>query len=162
MFPQKNLNPLPEQSAKELPKVKKSALSLMVERFPENPFSYYARFDARVGDRRRTRSYEIILHVLPKEIEDKQIQVVIFTNARVKDLIGLICWLYTNEQREPPMNADISKYSLRIAEDNGDIDTDFPSLDPSDFVEKYEFRILALVEGTDDHGSLNKAEYVFN
>lgn len=136
---------------------KKSALSFLVEKFPDNPFKEYARFDARVGDRRRARQYEIILHMLPPEERGKPMQVVIFTNARVRDLIGLTCWLYTNDEREPKLDSNVSKYCLRIAEDNGEIDTDFPSLNPNDVIEKYEFRILAMVETSDDMGNLVEA-----
>lgn len=122
-----------------------------MEKFPDNPFKDYARFDARVGDRRRTRCYEIILHIVPPEKRGKPMQVVIFTNAKVRDLIGLTCWLYTNDERESKLDS-ISKYCLRIAEDNGEIDSDFPSLNPSDIIEKYEFRTLALVEASEDPG----------
>ena len=129
----------------------------MVEKSPDNPFKEFAKFDARVGDRRRTRNYEIILHNLAGEQRLKTLQVVIFTNARVRDLIGLTCWLYTNEVNEPKLEPEVDKYCLRIAEDNGEIDTDFPALNPTDVVEKYEFRTLAMVESGDDSGSYSDA-----
>ncbi|XP_074600396.1 SAPK-interacting protein 1 [Brevipalpus obovatus] len=159
LFPRKDLEGQPNKSSqnKDQPP-KRSALTFMVETFPDNPFKDFARFDARVGDRlRRTRCYEIILHILPSEQRNKSMQVVIFTQAKVRDLIGLTCWSYTNDDREPKLDSNISKYCLRIAEDNGEIDTDFPALNPNDVVEKYEFPILALVEASDDPGGFVEA-----
>lgn len=163
LFPRKDLEGQSNKSSqnKDQPP-KRSALTFLVETFPDNPFKDFARFDARVGDRlRRTRCYEIILHVLPPEQRNKSMQVVIFTQAKVRDLIGLTCWSYTNEEREPKLDFNISKYCLRIAEDNGEIDTDFPALNPNDVVEKYEFPILALVEASDDPGGFVEATLVF-
>lgn len=52
--------------------------------------------------------------------------VVTMASARVQDLIGLICWQYTSEGREPKLNDNVSAYCLHIAEDDGEVDTDFP------------------------------------
>ncbi|XP_015784600.1 target of rapamycin complex 2 subunit MAPKAP1 [Tetranychus urticae] len=156
LFPRKSPEKMREASL-EASVPKKSVLSFLVEKSPDNPFKEYAKFDARVGDRRRTRNYEIILHSFSCETRLKTLQVVIFTNARVRDLIGLTCWLYTNEINDPKLEPNVNKYCLRIAEDNGEIDTDFPALNPDDIVEKYEFRTLAMVEASDDTGSFADA-----
>lgn len=41
---------------------------------------------------------------------------------------------------------DITKYGLYITEDDGEVDWDFPCLDPRETISKYEFTTLALVE----------------
>lgn len=78
------------------------------------------------------------------------LEVVIVSTARVQDLIGLICWQYTNEAREPKLFNDINRYCLRIAEDNGEVDPDFTSLNPKEFLSKFNFPSLALTEKTEE------------
>lgn len=73
-------------------------------------------------------------------------EVVSLASARVYDLIGLICWQYTNEGKEPKLRPNVENYCLRIAEENGDVDPDFPSLNPKEPVAKFGFPYLALVE----------------
>lgn len=46
-----------------------------------------------------------------------------------------------NENRE-----DISKYGLYLTEDNGEVDTGFPCLDPSENIGKFDFSVLGLLE----------------
>lgn len=41
---------------------------------------------------------------------------------------------------------DISKYGLYITEDDGEVDWDFPCLDPTEVIAKFEFSTLGLVE----------------
>uniref|UniRef100_G3Q2Z4 Target of rapamycin complex 2 subunit MAPKAP1 n=1 Tax=Gasterosteus aculeatus aculeatus TaxID=481459 RepID=G3Q2Z4_GASAC len=72
--------------------------------------------------------------------------VVTIANARVHDLIGLICWQYTSECREPKLNDNVNAYCLHIAEDDGEVDTDFPPLDSNEPIHKFGFSTLALVE----------------
>lgn len=73
-------------------------------------------------------------------------EVVTQSHARVDDLIGLICWQYTNEGKEPRLKPNVSNYCLRIAEENGEVDPDFPSLNSKELVAKFGFPVLALVE----------------
>ncbi|KAL3186033.1 hypothetical protein MRX96_028162 [Rhipicephalus microplus] len=69
-----------------------------------------------------------------------------YTRFDGKDLIGLVCWHYTNEGRSPKLRPSVSQYCLRIAEESGEIDEDFPPLDPREPVTKFEFPYLALAE----------------
>lgn len=90
-----------------------------------------------------------------KNIEESKsktgtLEVVIVSSARVQDLIGLICWKYTNEGREPKLHYDINRYCLRIAEENGEVDPDFPYLNPKEPLSKFNFPLLALTEKTDE------------
>lgn len=80
----------------------------------------------------------------------QHLEVVIVSTARVQDLIGLICWQYTNENREPKLQDDINCYCLMIAEDNGEVDPDFPSLNPKEPLSKFNFPSLALTEKTEE------------
>ena len=74
------------------------------------------------------------------------IEVVVLASARVSDLIGLICWNYTHLQLGPPLKEDPTAYALKIAEENGDVDNDFPALTAGDDIKRYGFPYLALVE----------------
>lgn len=80
----------------------------------------------------------------------RPLEIVIVSTAKVQDLIGLICWQYTNEGREPRLHADINRYCLRIAEDNGEVDPDFTSLNPREPLSKFNFPSLALTEKTEE------------
>lgn len=86
----------------------------------------------------------------PKPKNNGPLEVVIVSTAKVQDLIGLICWQYTNEGREPKLHHDISRYCLRIAEDNGEVDPDFGSLNPKEPLSKFNFPSLALTEKSEE------------
>ncbi|XP_054157988.1 target of rapamycin complex 2 subunit MAPKAP1-like [Oppia nitens] len=161
LFPKKELKAddndvkLIEQQTKDTPKPlkKKSALSLQLENcpnIPNNPFLEYARFDGRVSEGTPTKRITIYLTMLAGEQRQHPMEVVIQINARVGDLIGLICWQYTNEAKEPRLKPNVANYSLRIAEENGEVDPDFPSLNAKEFMAKFGFPVLALVE-KDEH-----------
>jgi len=49
-------------------------------------------------------------------------------DATVEDVIGYVLYQYTEEGRQPKANDSIVTYSLRIVEDDGEIDNDFPGL----------------------------------
>jgi len=86
----------------------------------------------------------------PANKNNGPLEVVIVSTAKVQDLIGLICWQYTNEGREPKLHSDINRYCLRIAEDNGEVDPDFSSLNPREPLSKFNFPSLALTEKTEE------------
>ena len=127
----------------------KSALSLQIEQFPSqpnNPFNEYSKFDGRVCEgTANVKRISIFLTMLAEEGE-KAMEVLVVSGAKVQDLIGLICWHYTNEGRKPPLDPSVARYSLRISEENGDVDPDFPSLNAKEPVAKFGFPFLALVE----------------
>lgn len=125
-----------------------SALARQLEQFPvapNNPFNEYTRFDGKVSEQGPKR-IQVFLSMLPPEERSFPLVVAALPGARVQDLIGLVCWHYTNEGRSPKLRPNVSHYCLRIAEESGEIDEDFPSLDPREPVSKFEFPFLALAE----------------
>lgn len=72
--------------------------------------------------------------------------VVIMVSVRVQDLIGFICWQYISEGWELKFNDNVSVYCLYIVEDDGEVDIDFFLLDFNEFIYKFGFSILVLVE----------------
>lgn len=125
-----------------------SALARQLEQFPvapNNPFNEYTRFDGKVSEPAHRR-INIFMSMLPPEERGFPIVVSALPGARIQDLIGLVCWHYTNEGRSPKLRPSVSQYCLRIAEESGEIDEDFPPLDPREPVTKFEFPYLALAE----------------
>uniref|UniRef100_A0A8C4SBZ0 Target of rapamycin complex 2 subunit MAPKAP1 n=1 Tax=Erpetoichthys calabaricus TaxID=27687 RepID=A0A8C4SBZ0_ERPCA len=129
---------------------KQSTLSLRLEQCPQqlnNPFNEYSKFDGK-GHVGTTATKKIDVYLSMQSCREKlqPMTVVTMANARVHDLIGLICWQYTSEGREPKLNENVSAYCLHIAEDDGEVDTDFPPLDSNEPIHKFGFSTLALVE----------------
>ncbi|KAK6194655.1 hypothetical protein SNE40_000252 [Patella caerulea] len=128
---------------------KPSRLSQMIETIgdrKDNPFMDYARYDGKSSAGVATKRIDIYLTMLPPKERSYPMPVVVIATAKVYDLIGLICWQYTNENRSPKLNPKFEIYSLHIAEDDGEVDSDFPSLDNREPMSKFGFGKLALVE----------------
>lgn len=109
----------------------KSTLSLRLEQCPQqlnNPFNEYSKFDGKVirpssvrlslartswlgllsdfqGHVGTTATKKIDVYLSMQTTQEKlhPMTVVTIANARVHDLIGLICWQYTSEGREPKL-----------------------------------------------------------
>ncbi|WAR30764.1 LOW QUALITY PROTEIN: SIN1-like protein [Mya arenaria] len=93
-----------------------------------------------------TKKIDIFLTMALPDDRPYPISVVVVSTAKIQDLIGLICWQYTIEMREPMLHENTDMYCLHIAEDDGEVDTDFPSLDSREPISKFGFTKLALVE----------------
>ncbi|KAG1654955.1 Target of rapamycin complex 2 subunit MAPKAP1 [Nymphon striatum] len=106
----------------------------------------YAKFDGKVHSGVPTKKIKIFLTMADASIRDYPMEVVILATAKVQDLIGLICWHYVDQKKTPELKERINCYSLHIAEDDGEVDWDFPCLDPKDTISKFGFSVLALVE----------------
>uniref|UniRef100_A0A4X2LQF0 Target of rapamycin complex 2 subunit MAPKAP1 n=1 Tax=Vombatus ursinus TaxID=29139 RepID=A0A4X2LQF0_VOMUR len=129
---------------------KPSLLSVRLEQCPlqlNNPFNEYSKFDGK-GHIGTTATKKIDVYLPLHTSQDRLLPMTVVTiaHAKVHDLIGLICWQYTSEGREPKLNDNVSAYCLHIAEDDGEVDTDFPPLDSNEPIHKFGFSTLALVE----------------
>ncbi|KAG7173374.1 Target of rapamycin complex 2 subunit MAPKAP1-like [Homarus americanus] len=128
-----------------------SLLSRLVRQYPDglnNPFLEYAKFDGTTHTNIQARRISIYLLFgdNPEPSYPMVVSVVNCHQARVIDLIGLICWLYTKENRQPPLRGGVERYALHIAEEDGQVDWDFQALRNRDVIEKFGFNVLALVE----------------
>uniref|UniRef100_T1J7R6 Target of rapamycin complex 2 subunit MAPKAP1 n=1 Tax=Strigamia maritima TaxID=126957 RepID=T1J7R6_STRMM len=141
-----------EKKANTIPKEKprkKSLLSEQLEKFPtlpNNPFGEYAKFDGSAYIGIPTKKLNIYLTMLTTDERAFPMTVITIITAKVQELIGLICWQYTNNNRKPELKDNADYYSLCIAEENGEVDLDFPNLDPKEAISKFGFTDLALVE----------------
>ncbi|KAG5834998.1 hypothetical protein ANANG_G00267450 [Anguilla anguilla] len=132
----------------------------LLEQCPQqlnNPFNEYSKFDGKghIGTT-ATRKIDVYLSMQTGQEKLHPMTVVTMATARVHDLIGLICWQYTSENREPKLNENVSAYCLHIAEDDGEVDTDFPPLDSNEPFHKFSFGTLALVEKYTSPGMASK------
>ena len=161
-FPIKNLDELKLDKEKYLKK--KSLLSKQMLKYPKAPvnlFNEYSKFDARISETNgNSKRFKIYLTMLNEEERKKPLFVEVVSGAKIQDLIGLICWQFTNNQdkgKESILKPNVSNYCLRIAEENGDegweVDPDFPCLNPNDPVSKFGFPTLALEERNLDENS---------
>lgn len=91
--------------------------------------------------------------------------ITVSSQATVEETIGYVCYKYTIENREPPLTywklvsqnssimlfwfcrqKDPSKYSLYIADDDGEAEEDFPPLTHARPIGQYDFPHLSLIE----------------
>ncbi|XP_021039691.1 target of rapamycin complex 2 subunit MAPKAP1 isoform X2 [Mus caroli] len=154
LFEKKSLKEKPPSSGKP------SILSVRLEQCPlqlNNPFNEYSKFDGK-GHVGTTATKKIDVYLPLHSSQDRLLPMTVVTmaSARVQDLIGLVCWQYTSEGREPKLNDNVSAYCLHIAEDDGEVDTDFPPLDSNEPIHKFGFSTLALVEKYSSPGLTSK------
>uniref|UniRef100_A0A915CRQ6 Target of rapamycin complex 2 subunit MAPKAP1 n=1 Tax=Ditylenchus dipsaci TaxID=166011 RepID=A0A915CRQ6_9BILA len=72
----------------------------------------------------------------------------VVNQAKISDLIGLSCHVYTRMAKMPPCSHP-SSYSLYLAEDNYDYDTELPPQDRHRLVADCGFPVLAMVKNSE-------------
>lgn len=136
---------------KEIVKRKPVLRSLLTEQLekytnmPQNPYIEYAKFDGTAMVGVTTRTYKIFLTMLPEEQRNYPIDICCIATAKIQDLIGLIC-LKSSTIHGEYIQQPVSNYGLFITEEDGEVDRDFPCLDPKEGVAKFGFNCLGLVE----------------
>uniref|UniRef100_A0A915J398 Sin1 middle CRIM domain-containing protein n=1 Tax=Romanomermis culicivorax TaxID=13658 RepID=A0A915J398_ROMCU len=108
-----------------------------------NPFQQYSEYDAQgtIGG----KQLKIFLHS-HSESDIVRLPICISTDARVRDLIGLTCFHYTKNGYKPDLRPDVRYYDLRVAEDDGQVDSALPPRSPAENVSRFLFPTMALVE----------------
>ncbi|KAG5513556.1 hypothetical protein PMAC_000988 [Pneumocystis sp. 'macacae'] len=95
----------------------------------------------------------------------KPISVVIKRTATVADVIGFSLYCYIEQKLEPRLTNEQlnpNMWTLRIVEEDGDLDEDFPALDRTRFLSKFGFDEFALVEATSEQFLENEKITPFN
>ena len=145
LFPRKE-----KKSVTKVPTV--SMLSQQLENLTvndNNPWLEYGKFDgAGNPDQKFVRAYSIYYPFTVGELVNKPIQIFCRLDSRVSDLVGLACYKYTVEGREPRVLGLAENYSLFMCEEDGSVDWDFPALDSGEPLGKYGFNVLAVVESS--------------
>lgn len=86
---------------------KKSLLSDMLEKcqsLPQNQYLEYAMFDGTAQFSSQIKTYKIFMTMLPEDLRNYPINVCVIASAKIRDLIGFICYKYRY----------IFEYSLRF------------------------------------------------
>lgn len=127
------------------PKVTSLLSQLLITRpLPVNPFASFARLDSRAQG--GAKVIKVFMPMLPERERDYPLIVACHTSTKVHDLIGLICWQYTSEEKKPELKPDIKYYCLRFAEETGEVEDEFPSVDLREPIGKYDFPSYQLQE----------------
>ena len=127
-----------------------SALSTLMDKkaVQSNPFAEaYSRFGAKTDP--NAMRLQIFLPFSKEAL--KPIFIAVHKDASVDEVIGYTLFEYVNANRLPMIPQHlwiIKQWNLRIVEDDGSIDDDFPALERSRKIQKYAFDRFALCEQT--------------
>jgi len=137
-----------------IPKRPLSALSKLIAEHasePDSPFVEYAKFDGQAQLGIPTRTIRIFINLQNQEDRNYPMTVCVIASAKVSELIGLICYKYNEEKKQPQTSGSVTNFALYIAEDDGTADADFPCLESKEIVSKFGFTSLALVRTSDSN-----------
>lgn len=115
-------------------------------RQPQNAFQAYARFDGSGQRSSLTKTIRVFLTMLPPALRNYPLQMCVLETARIQEFIGLICYRATVEHAGLQLLQSVRCYALHITEEDGEVDADFPPLDPQEPCAKFSFSHLSLVE----------------
>ncbi|XP_071443140.1 stress-activated map kinase-interacting protein 1 [Hetaerina americana] len=165
MFKRKELPRKADQNSipnKPGPKACRSLLSEQLEKspaLPQSPFVEFAKFDGSAQVGMAVCQYRIFITMASPSERDYPLEISILASAKVRDLVGLVCWKYASEHKgATTLLPKVDRYGLYIAEDDGEVDMDFPCLDRGEVVKKFGFRHLALVERPEAEVEKEEAE----
>ncbi|CAF0818471.1 unnamed protein product [Brachionus calyciflorus] len=146
-----NLYELEVENSKTKPII--SPLTQLLQKPVESPFLSYSRFESMLQDPYETKSFVIFI---PTNEARSPIQINIFNTALVSDLIGLICYKYSIENRQPILKYDsVENYELKIADESGLFDDEL-MIESNQKLSKYGFKFLALVEKNKNESGINR------
>lgn len=114
-------------------------------RLPQNIYQQYARFDGSGQRSNLTKIIRIFLTMLPAAQRNYPMVMCVLETARIQEFIGLICYRASIEYPGIVLQT-VRNYSLRITEEDGEVDPDFPPLDLQEPCAKFCFSHLSLVE----------------
>ncbi|KAI8907823.1 stress-activated map kinase interacting protein 1-domain-containing protein [Gorgonomyces haynaldii] len=86
---------------------------------------------------------------IPFSKDGTPLHIAVKADATVEEVIGYALYEYIEQHRSPPLPEKLLKienWNLRICEDDGEIDEDFPALDRVRRIQKFAFDQFALVE----------------
>lgn len=85
----------------------------------------------------------------------RPVDVIVRQDATVAEAIGFSLYRYWEEGRKPPLKkeeCDANVWTLRIMEEVGMVDDDFPALERIRPISRFQFDMFALVEATPEQG----------
>ncbi|TPX34094.1 hypothetical protein SeMB42_g07389 [Synchytrium endobioticum] len=122
-----------------------------------NPFAEdYLSFSGK-GD---PDSVKIKIYIPFREDQSRPLIIKVKRDGTVEEVIGYILYEYINQSIIPSLPErlwDVVMWCLRIVEDDGSIDDDFPALERSRKIHKFAFDQFALCEASDEQVAAEKA-----
>ncbi|KAI8853924.1 stress-activated map kinase interacting protein 1-domain-containing protein [Chytridium lagenaria] len=148
-----------EPTAKAVEDVPKSALSKLLEQqnTSDNPFAADFSYFSGKGDSDPVR---LKIYIPFSNNSEHPLTVVVKKEATVEEVIGYSLYEYTNESLEPPIPEhlwDVANWNMRIVEDDGSIDEDFPALERTRRILKFSFDQFAICQAPPDQVRVNEA-----
>eukprot|EP00051_Salpingoeca_urceolata_P013856 m.175280 g.175280 ORF g.175280 m.175280 type:complete len:575 (+) comp17918_c0_seq1:147-1871(+) len=113
----------------------------------DNPFREFSHLSGEGYGENETCQRNIFFPF--SELPKKPLEAVIANIASVSEAVGLICFLYTEENRKPTLSANPARYKLRMMEDDYAPDMDLPPLDDTQPISRFIFPSLCLCESQD-------------
>ncbi|GAA5983638.1 hypothetical protein JCM5350_004895 [Sporobolomyces pararoseus] len=128
-----------------------------------NPFStLYAACVSRSNSPGEKITLTLFFPHCSKPGPSKPLKIGVKRDVTVEEVIGVGLWAYweaqEKEEREPKLEVDeekaengeeTTKWNLRIVEDDGEVDEDFPALDRIRSISAFSFTEFAIVKATD-------------
>jgi len=90
----------------------------------------------------------------------RPVDVIVRQDATVAETIGFSLYRYWEEGRKPSLRreeCDANVWTLRIMEDVGVVDDDFPALERIRPISRFQFDMFALVEATSEQGTFHSS-----
>ncbi|XP_053664718.1 stress-activated map kinase-interacting protein 1 [Anopheles marshallii] len=112
---------------------------------PQNIFLEYGKFDGTGHIEVPVRSFKVFVPVLPEEQRAFPLNVCVLATAKIQDFIGLICYKCTIANPALELRS-VRHYGLYMAEEDGELDLDFPPLDINEPCSKFRFSHLVMAE----------------
>ncbi|KAK9318928.1 stress-activated map kinase interacting protein 1-domain-containing protein [Lipomyces orientalis] len=124
-----------------------TALIQLSQASAKNPFEIYTSASG-VGE---LKPLHLKLYRPTSSSPSLPFEVVVKPYATVADTIGYALYRYWEEKRKPELiedECDVNSWTLRIVEEDGEPDRDFPALDRTRIISAFSFDEFALVEAT--------------
>lgn len=154
-----HFSPIPITTAQSVV-VPRSALSAMIKakelnsREENHLAELYASFSGK-GD---LKPLHLKIFRPTSEEPMRPVEVIVRQDATVAETIGFSLYRYWEDGRKPPLRkeeCDANVWTLRIMEDVGVVDDDFPALERIRPISRFQFDMFALVEATPDQSTLS-------
>uniref|UniRef100_A0A182P5W9 Uncharacterized protein n=1 Tax=Anopheles epiroticus TaxID=199890 RepID=A0A182P5W9_9DIPT len=112
---------------------------------PQNQFLEYAKYDGTGHIEVPVRTFKVFVPALPEEQRAFPLSICVLATAKIQEFIGLICYKCTIANPTVELRP-VRHYGLYMAEEDGELDLDFPPLDVNEPCSKFRFTHLVMAE----------------
>ncbi|KAI8999440.1 stress-activated map kinase interacting protein 1-domain-containing protein [Gaertneriomyces semiglobifer] len=135
-----------------------SALTMMLleQSRSNNPFGKDYSYYSGKGD---SDPIQLLIYMPISDEPEIPLEVSVMKDATVEEVMGYALFEYWNEGRQPTIPEhlrDVVMWNMRIVEDGGVIDDDFPALERTRKISKFAFDSFALTEASPEQVKMNE------